>query len=1208
MKLKFKIIICLILQFICINLVKAQITYTGSSYSIINNNSDWDAKFLRGTLNMGNPNSWQVFFKTRANYASALYNGKYYVLMSFNRNPDSAAIARLNSVGINLLKFVPSQAYWVEISDLTIIDDVRDIVNTPDFNVLQISLFPESWKLAGDLEIYKTDSDSVNVMHYLNLSIHNGPLLGRIYSELDSLGIDVIDSSNIFNTFTVKTDGLHLASLTNLPYIYFIESLSYQYQSSSSTSYINNFTNSSYFNVGTSGLSGNGVLIDLYEDELTQHIDFRTRNTTFVPSSTINHGTRMAGNIAGAGTLNPGSKGIAFQSNLRTFNTSRIITANFSINTGFNLTNWNTFINGNINTQISSNSFVTITGSNCGMGAPYTISALSNDHASILRPNMLQIFAAGNNNILGTGLGCPVNSYNSIISLFCSSKNNLTVGSVDNNNLVPTYSAYGPVRDGRIKPDLVTLGSPNINTKDIDDYSGGGVGTSEATSIASGCAALIYERYKQIFNVWPKSTLVKGLLMNSTDDIENPGPDYRSGYGSINMYKTIQNLNSTNFIRGTISNGQTLSYTFPTSSSGITSKIMLIWQDLEATAGAAPALVRDLDLLVWNGTTIVGRPSILNPAIPANNAITGADHLNNVEQVTLTNTLSSYTVTVNGFNIPGGATQEFFLLITNDDWGLKLIYPNGDNVLSPGTTETIRWNANSLPAGSTLSLEYSINNGTSWVSIATGLAGTVTQFNWTVPNVVTSQARVRISQTWPFGISDMSDNVFSILGQPQGLGASTYCENSVTLNWTAVPNASSYNIFRLNESTDSWVLLGTSATNSFNTTENTLACYYYTVEAVNAANNAISEKAIAIKLCLTANASIVGSMTLTRSPNGCMLVGTTNIYLTSNMSIPSGSVSKWEISSDNGVSWVPTTLTQTGASQWVIPFLQPFMGGWQYRLTYINYTTCTKIVSLANTLDLDFDFTSLTNVVLDPFGANSYGSSTVTLSQTAGVNFQWQINFFKSTIIQCIFDPITGNWFSCPDYYGWKNIDCSVLKRTVPPALVACSETDEYLPYPSLNIFGNAHFKFTGQNSNTLYHTYLDPWGGPGPWSDDSYVSFQPHLIRCVAFNSSCTRNSDESDIGLRKTGNGRSGIRNGDTSSLEIYPNPVINNVLKFKYNGLDECQIFIYNTEGKEIFKRILTYDFQLDVSDWANGVYFIKFVNENNVQTKRLIIQHD
>ncbi len=77
MKLKFKIIICLILQFICINLVKAQITYTGSSYSIINNNSDWDAKFLRGTLNMGNPNSWQVFFKTRANYASALYNGKY---------------------------------------------------------------------------------------------------------------------------------------------------------------------------------------------------------------------------------------------------------------------------------------------------------------------------------------------------------------------------------------------------------------------------------------------------------------------------------------------------------------------------------------------------------------------------------------------------------------------------------------------------------------------------------------------------------------------------------------------------------------------------------------------------------------------------------------------------------------------------------------------------------------------------------------------------------------------------------------------------------------------------------------------------------------------------------------------------------------------------------------------------------------------------
>ena len=1203
MKLFTKIIIICIFTNLNLKTAKAQLTYIGSSYSLTNTNTDWNAKFTKGVINMGNPNSWQSFFQSPSSYSSALSNDKYYVLMSFNRNPDTAAILRLNSVGVKLLKYVPSQTYWVEISSATTSLNILNTVNTADFFVLKIALFPESWKLDGDLEIYKTDSDSVLAMHYLNLSIHKGPTFSYIDSGLRALGISIIDTSNVFNTVGIETNGLHFSAISALPYVYFIQNADIRMAEAANTSYINNFISSTYSNVGSKGLSGNGVMINLYEAFLTQHIDFRLRNNNVLNTIGIrNHGTSMAGLAAGAGTLNPHSKGIAPKSSLTTLH--------FSIPffVPGNLTNWNNYLSWNLNTQISIHSSVMITGigPTCTTGAIYHLASLSIDLESIVRPNLLQFYSAGNNPF--PGFGCSPSTYHSTVSLYCAGKNNIVIGEVDANNVVQGTSAWGPVADGRIKPDLVSLGFPDIYPLNIDQYEiglGGG-GTSFSNAIAAGAGALVYERYKQMFSMWPKATLVKGLFMNSADDIENPGPDYKAGYGSINMYKTIQNLNAGNYISGTISNGQTLSYSFLPGSVGITSKVMLIWQDLEATSGAATALVRDLDLLVWNGASVAGRPSILDPSIPFNYSLTGADHLNNVEQVTLTNTLSGYTVTVNGFNIPNGATQEFFLLFTNADWGLKLVYPNGGNILNPGTTETIRWNANSLPGGSTLSLEYTIDNGTTWIPIAAGITGATTRFNWMVPSTVTSQARIRVSQTWPFGISDMSDTVFAILGPPQGLAAST-CENRVTLNWTTVTNASSYNIFKLDETTDAWALLGISTTNSFTTTENILACYYYTVEAVNTTTNTTSEKAIAIRLCLTANATLVGSMAITRSPNGCMSVGTTNIYLTSNTSIPAGSAVRWEISSDNGTSWVTTTLTQTGSSQWVIPYLQPYMGGWRYRLTYIDYTSCTKIVGNIIILDLDFDFTSgMTNTPLDQGLSNYWGLNTVTLSQTAGISYQWQMNFYQSTNQNCTYIPGVG-WFSCPVYSGWEDIVCGLLSRL---GVASCTQTDKYLAYPWLGVFsGYAHFRFAGFQSNSLEHEYMDPWGGPGPWSDDSKVAMAPHIIRCVASNNSCTRFSDEMTMPLYKTGNGTSGIdKNISNQNLQIYPNPVIDKEFIVRYDGIKNSQISILNAEGKEIFSAILSTDLTINVANWANGCYFVKFVDDDIVQMHKLIIQHN
>ena len=88
-----------------------------------------------------------------------------------------------------------------------------------------------------------------------------------------------------------------------------------------------------------------------------------------------------------------------------------------------------------------------------------------------------------------------------------------------------------------------------------------------------------------------------------------------------------------------------------------------------------------------------------------------------------------------------------------------LLTPNGGQSLYSGTSYTITWNAATLY--STVRLDYSIDNGASWVTIYNGTSNDGTQ-NWTVPNVSTTTALVRISNTNDLSVSDVSDAVFTI--------------------------------------------------------------------------------------------------------------------------------------------------------------------------------------------------------------------------------------------------------------------------------------------------------------------------------------------------------------------------------------------------------------------------------------------------------------
>ncbi|MCP4218653.1 MAG: hypothetical protein GY765_28725 [bacterium] len=107
---------------------------------------------------------------------------------------------------------------------------------------------------------------------------------------------------------------------------------------------------------------------------------------------------------------------------------------------------------------------------------------------------------------------------------------------------------------------------------------------------------------------------------------------------------------------------------------------------------------------------------------------------------------------------PTGISETFAIANDNVD-RLQLIAPNGDEYWLRDSVETITW----LSTGSmtTVKLDYSTNNGTSWTSIATAAANSGS-YSWTLPSTTSSTCLVRVSSS-DDSTTDSSDSTFNIV-------------------------------------------------------------------------------------------------------------------------------------------------------------------------------------------------------------------------------------------------------------------------------------------------------------------------------------------------------------------------------------------------------------------------------------------------------------
>jgi len=113
----------------------------------------------------------------------------------------------------------------------------------------------------------------------------------------------------------------------------------------------------------------------------------------------------------------------------------------------------------------------------------------------------------------------------------------MAIGSVTSSGTRSSFSSVGPSSDGRIKPDLMAMGSNDYVACNSSNtcYSSFGSGTSWSCPLAAGTAALLLQVAPSLTPI-ELATVMKNTASNSSN------PDNLYGWGIINTYAAAQSL------------------------------------------------------------------------------------------------------------------------------------------------------------------------------------------------------------------------------------------------------------------------------------------------------------------------------------------------------------------------------------------------------------------------------------------------------------------------------------------------------------------------------------------------------------------------------------------------------------------------------------------------------------------------------------------
>lgn len=330
-----------------------------------------------------------------------------------------------------------------------------------------------------------------------------------------------------------------------------------------------------------------------------------------------------------------------------------------------------------------------------------------------------------------------------LISGTSASKNVVTVGALNRDSTMSSYSNWGPTDDGRFKPDLVAKGTGINSSQSAADnaYSGteGSDGTSYATPAAAATALLLQQYHHNLSGKYMRSATLKALLLHTAFDLGNPGPDYKFGWGLLDAEKAgmlIKSAYATNknaVIREYETNpentGRDDMITSFVAKGGEPLKISLAWLDDAGTAQTAEDKVdNDKGRLVYtfdmaatkNNTNIELRPW---KPMGMNNRTQNAgvadkwfdDDHNNYKQIIINNPEpgATYNVAIRKSSASPATIRPVTLIvsgITSND--VLPVHIQSFTAAPAGVNNLVAWKTATEDLGTTFILQHSINGST----------------------------------------------------------------------------------------------------------------------------------------------------------------------------------------------------------------------------------------------------------------------------------------------------------------------------------------------------------------------------------------------------------------------------------------------------------------------------------------------------------------
>jgi subtilisin family serine protease len=245
------------------------------------------------------------------------------------------------------------------------------------------------------------------------------------------------------------------------------------------------------------------------------------------------------------------------------------------------------------------------------------------------------------------------------IGATASAKNVLSVGAVDANLNLASFSSRGPAKDGRVKPELVARGVGLLSSVPTNDY-GTASGTSMSAPAVTGIAALLVEQWRRSYpGTSPTPAHLKALLIAGADDVGNPGPDYSFGFGLVNAKRSVDLILNDRVRTLTVGQGQTRMVEVVVDSTQDL-RIVLNWSDpaipyLGGDDVAAKSLINDLDLKVLDQWGHAIFPWTLNKDDVGANAVRGVNAVDPTEMLEIPNAPPGvYRVIVTGTSVMEG--------------------------------------------------------------------------------------------------------------------------------------------------------------------------------------------------------------------------------------------------------------------------------------------------------------------------------------------------------------------------------------------------------------------------------------------------------------------------------------------------------------------------------------------------------------------------